>query len=117
MVDLPPFPTIEGLEARLQSTRDWAHRLLGLKRSKAAMALTHRALDDLADAERLLRQPGVAHQPHTLRAADVCLDVAQWRLVSEESHQADAGNEYPHRFAVYDRIPPSSPIPPSSGGA
>ena len=31
------------------------------------------------------------------------VDWAQWRLVSEESHAADAKNEYPYRFAVYDR--------------
>jgi dihydrofolate reductase len=32
------------------------------------------------------------------------LDLSQWRLVSEEARQADAKNEYPLRFAVYDRI-------------
>jgi dihydrofolate reductase len=32
------------------------------------------------------------------------VDWAQWRLVSEESHSADARNEYPFRFAIYTRI-------------
>jgi dihydrofolate reductase len=32
------------------------------------------------------------------------LDCREWRLVSEEPHSADANNEHPTRFAVYDRI-------------
>jgi dihydrofolate reductase len=32
------------------------------------------------------------------------LDWSQWRLVSEEPCPADAKNEYPTRFAIYDRI-------------
>ena len=32
------------------------------------------------------------------------VDWGQWRLVSEEPHPVDAKNEYPTRFAVYDRI-------------
>lgn len=32
------------------------------------------------------------------------LDLSEWRLVSQEEQPADARNEYPHRFAVYDRI-------------
>jgi dihydrofolate reductase len=36
------------------------------------------------------------------------LDLAQWRLISEEAHPADAKNEYPIRFAVYDRVCPAS---------
>lgn len=31
-------------------------------------------------------------------------DLQEWRLISEESHAADARNEYPFRFAVYDRF-------------
>jgi len=33
------------------------------------------------------------------------VDWGQWRLVSEEPHAADAKNEHPFRFAIYDRIP------------
>lgn len=36
------------------------------------------------------------------------VDWGQWRPVSEEPHAADAKNEYPFRFAVYDRIDPAS---------
>ena len=32
------------------------------------------------------------------------VDWGQWRVVSEETHAADAKNEYPTRFAIYDRI-------------
>lgn len=32
------------------------------------------------------------------------LDLSEWRLVSQEEQPADARNEYPYRFAVYDRI-------------
>ena len=31
-------------------------------------------------------------------------DWQRWQLVSEESHPADAKNEHPFRFAIYDRI-------------
>lgn len=31
------------------------------------------------------------------------MDWSQWKLCSEERHSADAKNEYPFRFAVYDR--------------
>jgi hypothetical protein len=47
---------------------------------RAALTLARTALDDLDAAERILRQPGVEEKPHALRAADTCLDVAQWRL-------------------------------------
>jgi dihydrofolate reductase len=31
-------------------------------------------------------------------------DLGRWRLAVEEAHPADARNEFPYRFAVYDRI-------------
>lgn len=37
------------------------------------------------------------------------LDLSQWRLASEEAHPADAKNDYPTRFAVYDRITRDQP--------
>ena len=36
------------------------------------------------------------------------IEWSTWRLVSEETHPADARNEHPTRFAVYDRIQPAS---------
>lgn len=32
------------------------------------------------------------------------LDLNDWRLISQEEHAADGRNEYPHRFAVYERV-------------
>jgi dihydrofolate reductase len=32
------------------------------------------------------------------------IDFSQWRLVEESRHAADEKNEFPHTFAVYDRI-------------
>ena len=83
-MELPPFPTLEGLQARLTATREWAYRLIFLKPGPAATNLARLALDDLNEAERLLQQPAVGEKPHTLRAADACLEVAQWRLRSAE---------------------------------
>ncbi len=37
-------------------------------------------------------------------------DWDQWRLVSQERHEADARNDFPHRFAVYDRVRPASGV-------
>ena len=37
------------------------------------------------------------------------LDLSHWRLVEESSHPADAKNEFPHRFCVYDRVSPALP--------
>ena len=51
-----------------------------LKPGPAATNLARLALDDLNEAERLLQQPAVGEKPHTLRAADACFEVAQWRL-------------------------------------
>jgi len=34
------------------------------------------------------------------------LDLNQWRLVSSELHAADAKNEYPFTFEVYERVHP-----------
>lgn len=34
-------------------------------------------------------------------------DPGQWRLLEETKHAADTKNEYPHRYCIYDRIPPS----------
>jgi dihydrofolate reductase len=31
-------------------------------------------------------------------------DPAQWRLVQEERHSADAKNQYDYTFAIYDRV-------------
>lgn len=31
------------------------------------------------------------------------IDPSQWRLVSEETHEADAKNDWPYRFLIYDR--------------
>lgn len=77
---LPPFPTLEGLKARLDATRTRAHRLMRLKLSRSALALIRQALDDLQVTERLLHGASAPGTPHVLRAADTCLDVAQWRL-------------------------------------
>ena len=79
-MELPPFPSLEGLQARLAATREWAYRLIRLKPCPTATNLARLALDDLNEAERLLEQPAVGDKPHTLRAVDVCLEVAQWRL-------------------------------------
>jgi hypothetical protein len=46
--------------------------------------LARHALDDVAEAERLLEQPAADEKPHVLRAVDVCLDIAQWRLHGAE---------------------------------
>jgi hypothetical protein len=55
---------------------------MGRRASKAETRLIQRALEDLAAAERLLPQLDIEIEPpaHVLRAADVCLEVAQWRL-------------------------------------
>ena len=66
--------------ARLGATREWAFRLMSLKPNREAMSLVRHALDDVEDAERLLRRPAVDEKPHILRAIDASLDVAQWRL-------------------------------------
>jgi dihydrofolate reductase len=34
------------------------------------------------------------------------LNLTQWRLVSSESHAADAKNQYPFSFEVYERVHP-----------
>jgi hypothetical protein len=80
VVLLPPFPTRESLYARLATARARAQRLLRLKLSRPALQLARQALYDLKATERLLQQDGASGKPHTLRAADACLDVAQWRL-------------------------------------
>jgi dihydrofolate reductase len=44
---------------------------------------------------------------HAEPPGDVCfpaLDWSQWRLISAESHGADAKNEYPFTFEVYERV-------------
>jgi hypothetical protein len=79
-VELPPFPSFEGLRARLTATHEWAQRLSELEPSRAARLLFSLTLRDLGDAERLLSQPEASDKPHILRAVEVCLDVAQWRL-------------------------------------
>jgi len=31
-------------------------------------------------------------------------DENEWRLIEETRHPADAKNEFPHRYCIYDRI-------------
>jgi hypothetical protein len=80
VVELPPYPSEESLQARLAATREKAHRLMKLNAGREVMGLARQALDDLDDAERLLAEPSVGEKPHALRAVDACLEVAEWRL-------------------------------------
>jgi hypothetical protein len=91
VVELPPFPSAEGLRARLTATYESAQRLIELDPSRAARLLIRQALTDLSDAERLLAQPAADTKPYILRAVEVCLDVAQWRLRGLEQIIEDGG--------------------------
>ena len=51
-----------------------------LEPTREAIKLVRGALDDLEEADRLLRQAEGGDKPHVLRAADTVLEVAQWRL-------------------------------------
>ena len=91
-MELPPLPSAESLQARLTATRKWVDRLIRLKPSPAAMTLARRALDDLTDAARFFGQPAIAEKPHALRAVEVCLDIAQWRLRGVERMITDGSD-------------------------
>jgi hypothetical protein len=91
-MELSPLPSWEGLRARLGATRHHAQHLMQLKPGRPVEELVRHAIKDLDAAERLLSPPEVADKPHILRAADVCIEVAQWRLRGAEQRIDDEGS-------------------------
>ena len=79
-MELPPLPSLESLRSRLALTRQRAHVLVRLEPGRPALSIVGHALEDLNDAERLLDQPNVDEKPQVLHSADMCIDVAEWRL-------------------------------------
>jgi hypothetical protein len=88
-MDLPALPSLDAVRARLAATRRWADRLDNLKPGRKLRPALRQAGEDLDEAQRLLDQPDVGDKAHVLRAADTCIEVAQWRLRGIEHQMED----------------------------